>query len=341
MNPVTDIHAHFVPAWFPPSLGGEASFIAMNSQCGCSTTDVLIDGARFRTVTDESWRVDRRLAVMDQTGIGRQLVSPMPELLSYWRPAPVAADMCEHVNMQLAELVDECPTRFTALGAVPLQDPDMATAALETLMADKRFAGVELGANINGIPLGDPRFRPFFATAERLGCAILVHPLQPIKGYPILGAMNAFAAFPCETALCAVSLMTSGILTDHPNLRLALSHGGGALALLLPRLEHGWETTSQVREALHERPSAMARRMYYDSLVYDPETLGFLIRRFGSERICLGTDRPFAIAEADPVGRIDTLMLSNTDRDLVLRDNASRFAPLRALSKDSIASGAV
>jgi aminocarboxymuconate-semialdehyde decarboxylase len=72
-------------------------------------------------------------------------------------------------------------------------------------------------------------------------------------------------------------------------------------------------------------PAEQARRLYYDTLVYDTSTLAFLIERFGITQLCLGTDHPFSIQEKDPVAAVDGLNLAEKDRALLLSDNAARF----------------
>jgi aminocarboxymuconate-semialdehyde decarboxylase len=327
IHPVTDIHTHVVPSSFPSSLAGSASPLEIRTQCDCGRADVFIDGRKFRTITDECWDIDRRLESMDSMGIGRQILSPMPELLSFWRPADEAAAIADHVNTSLAAMVERSPEHFAALGMVPLQDSDRAIRMLEVIMSHPGFRGVEIGTNIDGLSLGDSRFRDFFAAAERLGAALFVHPVRPVVRYAVPGppALDALAVFPCETSLAATSLIASGVAGGHPTLRLAFSHGGGALALLLPRLDHGWSTTPGVRDVFEDTPSAQARRFFYDTLVYDPETLRYLIRTFGSTQLCIGTDLPFSIAERDPLGRIESLGLAARDCDLLLRANAARF----------------
>ena len=324
---VTDIHTHVVPAAFPASMSGSVPLIEVRPCCDCRRAEVFIDGKQFRTVTNDCWDVELRLATMDRTGIDRQILSPMPELLSFWRSASDAASIAGHVNECLALMTERAPARFAALGMVPLQDPDLAIRALEEIMAHPGFAGVEIGTNIAGVSLGDARFRPFFEAAERLNAAIFVHPVKPVLRYPISGppALDALAIFPCETALAATALIMSGVAAAHPGLRLAFSHGGGALALLLPRLDNGWRESPAVRQAIAELPSAIARRFFYDTLVYDGETLRFLIATFGVRQLCIGTDQPFAIAEKDPLARIRALGLSPDDRRLLLSGNAARF----------------
>jgi aminocarboxymuconate-semialdehyde decarboxylase len=209
---------------------------------------------------------------------------------------------------------------------VPMQDPDVAARELERLMRDG-FRGVELGSNINGAPLGDPKFDSFFAAAEEMNAAIFVHALHPAGKERIIGppGLMAYIGFPLETAYCIASLMTGGMLTRHPRLRLAFSHGGGAFASILPRLTHGWTINPDFAERIGVSPYTHARQLYYDTLVYDAPTLRNLIGLFGMRQLCIGTDFPFDIHEHHPVEAVAALKLSDGDVKLLHHDNAARF----------------
>jgi aminocarboxymuconate-semialdehyde decarboxylase len=329
MSGAIDIHTHIVPAAFPRYAGSasQVRWPEMRLEPDCRHATVMFAGTAFRTVTDECWDVDRRAEAMARAGIARQVLSPMPELLSYWLAPGDALALGRHVNDTIAEMVARAPERFAALGMVPLQDPELAARELAALMESGVFRGVEIGTNVNGTPIGDPRFEPFFAAAEELGAAIFVHALHPIGldrlvGPPVLGAV---VAFPCETSFAIASLITGGTLVRHPKLRLAFSHGGGAFGLVLPRLMHGWKSLPPVTRLIERSPLEQARALYYDTLVYDAATLRFLIERFGMTQLCLGTDHPFDIQEKAPVAALTALDLAPGDRDLLLFANAERF----------------
>jgi aminocarboxymuconate-semialdehyde decarboxylase len=322
-----DIHTHVVPFDFPAATGraAPAQWPQMAAGQTCQHRNVMIDGKVFRTVTEEAWSVERRIEHMAASGIGRQVLSPMPELLSYWLPTDDAAVLCRHVNDTIAAMVAQRPTQFSALGCVPLQDPALAARELERLMAMGTFRGVELGTNINGTAIGDPKFEEFYAAAEALGASLFVHPLHPTGLDRLVGppALVQLVAFPSETALSVVSLITGGVLERHPNLRIAISHGGGGLALTLPRLAFGWAHISQKSGV--RSPWEQARSLFYDTLVYDTPTLQYLISVFGKTQLCIGTDHPFVIQEPKPMQRIDALDLEAGDKLLLTQGNARRF----------------
>lgn len=325
-----DIHNHVVPADIPPYAGkhGGNRWPQM-APCDARHKNVMIDGKNFRTVSDQCWDVARRIEVMDTTGIGVQVLSPMPELLSYWFPAKDAVVFSRVVNGAIAGMMARAPTRFAGLGMVPLQDPELAARELERLMQDG-FRGVEIGTNVNGVAIGDPRFEPFFAAAERLGAAIFVHALHPASLERIVGPprLVPFVAFPGETNFAICSLITGGTLEKHPKLRLAFSHGGGTFAIVLPRLAQGWTISPALREIIKVNPRETARRLYYDTLVFEAKTIGFLIDMFGMSQLCVGSDFPFDGGDKEPLREIAKLALGAADLAALHENNAKRFLGL-------------
>ncbi|SAL68664.1 aminocarboxymuconate-semialdehyde decarboxylase [Caballeronia udeis] len=263
---------------------------------------------------------------MLRAGVDVQVVSPMPELLSYWLPVEDGATMCNFINEEIGKLVQRAPCRFVGLGAVPLQYPALACRVLEALMESGCFRGVEIGSNINGLPIGDPSFEEFFATAERLGACIFVHAIRPIGDERLVGplSLRAVVSFPCEVSFAICSAVTGGLFTRHPALRIAFSHGGGAFGAVLPRLAHAWQNIEAIRSQFEEDPRVIAQRLFYDSLVYDPRQLRHMIEQFGATQILAGSDYPFDIADPEPVDSV--LRVVNADQaELILHTNAENF----------------
>lgn len=323
-----DAHTHWVPGHFPAYLGKRrgVSWPSMAPAESACDRHVMIDGRIYRTVPNSCWEPQRRLQEMDASGVTHQVVSPMPELLSYWLPADDAQALTRFMNEELAAMVAAQPTKFTGLGVVPLQDVPLAIAELEHCMR-LGLAGVELGSNINGKPLGHPDFESFFTAAAGLGCPVFVHALRPagmdrLVGPPLL---EQVVAFPGEIGLSAASMLTSGLLVRLPQLRIALSHGGGTLAMILPRLQHAWQQMAPLRASISKSPADTARGFFMDDLVYEGSTLSHLLRVFGETQVMAGTDYPFPIMDRDPAARIDDLALEEATRRMLRQDNALRW----------------
>ena len=325
-----DIHTHIVPERFPAyaGKGRDVPWPSMADAHACHK-HVMISGKVYRTVADGSWSVPRRIEAMGTMRVARQVLSPMPELLSYWLPLEDAKVLIRYLNEQIAGMIALAPDRFVGLGAVPLQDIDSALRELEFLLQKLKFAGVEIASHVNGVSIGDARFEPFFAAAENMGAAIFVHALRPAGQDRIVGPFAEQAVcFPGDIALAAASMITGGIAARHPKLRIAFSHGGGALGVLLPRLVHAWKVTPRAKEALTESPAATARRFFYDALVFEPLAVRFVIDTFGSTQICVGTDYPYAMADPDPLGTLEKAGLEAAVLAAIRGGNARRFLGL-------------
>jgi aminocarboxymuconate-semialdehyde decarboxylase len=293
----------------------------------------MVGGKLFRTIDSRSWDAARRLDDMAGDEIDIQVVSPMPELLSHWFPADDADVLSAHINASIAALCAQHPAQFIGLGMVPLQDPSLAAKRLAGVKS-LGLRGVEIGTHINGIALGDSRLNEFYAAAEEAGLVIMVHALHPagmerIGGRPELAAV---AAFPLETAYAATSLLTHGVTERFPQLRLMLSHGGGALSWILPRLTHARNIGGPLRELFAREPVEMARRLFYDSIVYDPLALRYLADVVGAGQILVGSDYPFSIKQDRP-GRFAEQALGLATADF--EDNARRFIALPDTSRKS------
>jgi aminocarboxymuconate-semialdehyde decarboxylase len=330
MTDCIDIHTHIVPEKFPAyaGKGRDVPWPSMTDAHACHK-HVMISGKVYRTVSDGSWSVPRRIEAMGAMRVAKQALSPMPELLSYWLPLEDGKALIRYLNEQIGEMIALAPDRFIGLGAVPLQDVDSAIRELEFAMGSLKFRGVEIASHVNGVSIGDARFEPFFSAAERMGAAIFVHALRPAGQERIVGHFSEQAVcFPGDIALGAASMITGGIATRHPKLRIAFSHGGGALGLLLPRLVHAWNAQPKARESLPESPEAIARRFYYDALVFNPRSVRFLAESFGGSQLCVGSDFPFNMGDPDPRGTLEKSGLDAATLAAITSGNARRFLGL-------------
>lgn len=323
-----DVHAHVVPENFPSYIGGRmpADWPSMAPAQPCHR-NVMISGKVYRTVSQACWDTGRRLQDLPGMGLALQVVSPMPELLSYWMEAGDAQQLLRFLNDQIAAMVDESGGKLAGLGAVPLQDVDLAIRELEHVVRNLGFPGVEIGSNINGVPVGAPALDPFFAACEELGAAVFVHAIRPAGMDRLVGPPNLqqVLGYPGDVGLAAASAITGNLLARHPKLRIAFSHGGGTLASLLPRLQEGWKVFPALRDAVQESPMEQARRLFYDTLVFDTATLRHLVASFGASQLMLGTDYPFNFHDRTPVQRVEAAGFDAATVRQLVEGNAARF----------------
>jgi aminocarboxymuconate-semialdehyde decarboxylase len=296
-----DIHTHFVPRAIPQEVARNPLWpsIELRDADGAA---VMVDSKVFRIIDSRSWDGERRIGDMAADDVDLQVVSPMPELLSHWFPARDADALCRHINEGIAKLCSAHPRHFIGIGMVPMQDTALAIQRLEEVKS-LGLRGIEIGTHINGLSLGDARLHEIYAAAEQAGLVVMIHPLHPL-GLDRMGGrpeLAAVAAFPLETAFAAVSLMTHGISERFPKLRVLLSHGGGALPWILPRLRHA-RTIGPPLDSLFPRdPGEMMKAFYYDTILYDRDALEYLAVKVGKEQLVAGSDYPFTIKQDRPV----------------------------------------
>jgi aminocarboxymuconate-semialdehyde decarboxylase len=301
-----DAHAHLLPRDYPPDA--PECFPRMEPVDGDTARTLVFGPMRFKA-RDVFFDAERRVAAMAASGVDAEVVSPMPPLLRYDLPATDGLALARHVNAFAAELCSFDPARIIGLGMVPLQDPDAAAAELAAV-AELGLRGVEIASNVLGTPIGDERFLPFFAEAERLGLAVFVHAM-PSASSSLPAAARGTYAVGVEGAMAAASLISGGTAAKCPALRVSFSHGAGGLAMMLPRAQYFWSGSWNEEPPVPGRaimpddgpsPLEYARRFWYDSLVFDRRAIRYLVDLLGSDRLLVGSDFP-AMPREDPAGR--------------------------------------
>lgn len=295
---------------------------------------VMIDGKNYRTVSDKCWTTSRRLADFQEMGLQLQAISPMPELLSYWMSPADGAQLVRFLNEQIATMVHESAGQLVGLGAVPLQDLTLAIQELHHIKHVLGLRGVEIGSNINGVVMGDPKFDPFFEACVALDMPVFVHALRPAGMDRLVGPapLQQVLAYPTDVGLAAASVLTGNLMAKYPKLRLAFSHGGGTLAMLLPRLQQAMSVFPTLKDSVHRDPATQARELYYDTLVFDQCTLQHLVQTFGASQLMIGTDYPFNFHDKHPVERIQNAGFDEQVIQQLTHANAKKFLGIQSQS---------
>jgi aminocarboxymuconate-semialdehyde decarboxylase len=254
-------------------------------------------------------------------------------MFSYWAKAQDAADLAATLNDHVAGVVRDFPDRFVGLGTVPMQDARLAVRELERCVRELGMPGVQIGSNVNGRNLDDPSVVEVLEAAAALGACVFVHPWEMVGAdrmarhwFPWLVGM------PAETALAVGSVCFGGVVERLPALRIGFAHGGGAAPMVLGRWEHGFrERPDLCQTATKESPREAIKRVWFDSLVHDPEALRLLLSVAGQGRVALGTDYPFPLGELSPgaVVRAAT-WLDDATRRSILHGAAAEFLGPRA-----------
>jgi aminocarboxymuconate-semialdehyde decarboxylase len=284
-------------------------------------------GREIRAAISEFVDVDGILAAQDEAGVDRVLLCPWVPLLYYDADPDEGLARARIQNEALAGLVRANPDRVAALGALPLQDPELAAGELHALMEAGVLSGVEVAASVRGVFLGDDRFEPFWEAAESTGAMVFIHPTT--RGFDSPAFQDYYlwntVANPLETATTAAHMVVAGVMERHPELRVLLAHGGGALLAVRGRMRHAHGFQPQASARLRESPEDSIRRFYFDTLTHDDQLLRALIDYAGPDHVLLGSDYPFDMGDARHVDTVRALGLSPEMEAAILAGNAERL----------------
>lgn len=246
--------------------------------------------------------INERLLDMDRLGVDVQAISPSPGQYYYFAPPEVGRQAARMVNDRIAQTVAGQPDRLVGMGTVPLQNTGMAIDEMRRCVSDLGLRGIEIGSNVAGRELASDELRPFFAAAEELGVLVFLHPLGFTHGARLAEYyLDNIIGNPLESTIALSHLIFAGVLEAHPHLKLCVAHGGGFLPGYWGRMDHAWRVRPECQIHARRAPSDYLRQIWLDTLVFDRKQLDALIASHGADRLCMGTDYPFDMAEPDPV----------------------------------------
>jgi len=325
-----DAHAHMLPRDYPADA--PECFPRMDPIDGEPARLLNYGPFKFKA-SEVFFDAERRVEAMDSSGVDAEVLTPMPPLLRYDLPASDGLAIARYVNESVAALCAAVPDRLFGFGMVPMQEPEAAAGELANIK-ELGLYGVEIASNVLGKSIGDERFLPFFAEAQRLNLPIFVHAMPaPSERLP-MSAMGTYVVG-VEGAFAAASMVTGGTAAKCPELRISFSHGAGGFPLMLPRAQYFWggswneEPRNPARAVMPDdgpSPLDYARRFYYDSLVFDRRAIRYLIDLLGPDRLLVGSDFPAMPREEKGAGAtLRSMELDPTVLDDITWHNAFRY----------------
>jgi len=296
---------------------------------------MMIGDKIFREVEENCFREDVRLKEMDETDVTIQVLSTIPVLFNYWAKPADAFETSRFFNDHIAETVNKHHKRFIGLGTVPLQEVDLAIREMERCVRELKMPGIEIGSNVNGENLSEKKLFPFYMAAEKLGCALFIHPWEMMGQAQMQQYwLPWLVGMPAETSRAICSLIFGGVLEQFPGLRIAFAHGGGSFPFTLGRIEHGFKARPDlvaVDNAVN--PRDYISKFWVDSLVHDKRSLEFLIETIGENNICIGSDYPFPLGEQHPGKLVEKLELKKKIKKKLFAENAEKWLGIKHNSR--------
>jgi aminocarboxymuconate-semialdehyde decarboxylase len=272
-------------------------------------------------------RVEQRLTDMDAMGVDVQVISPSPNQYYYWAERELSAEIVQVQNEEIAELCARHPTRLAGLGNVSLQHPELACEQIEQAVRRQGLKGIEISTSANGRELSDPTLHQIWRKCEDVGALVFIHPFGTTLGARTNAhyLVNTIGQ-PLETTIALSHLMFGGVLDAHPGLKIVAAHGGGYLPTYIGRSDHAWNVRPEAATQCATQPSQHLKRVWFDSVVYEPLALRHLVDRVGASQVVIGTDYPFDMGHYDVHGLVErTPGLTEAERLAILGGNAARL----------------
>ncbi|MCX4169834.1 MULTISPECIES: amidohydrolase family protein [Paraburkholderia] len=298
-----DTHQHFLPKLYVDAVGLDLLNAAMPG--GVAPT----------------WSVEAALAMMDENGIDEGILS-----ISSGPTLPDAATLLRKCNDHAAELRTRHPGRFGSFASLPLPDIDASLKEVSYCLDVLKVDGFIVFTNYDGRYLGDEHFTPLWEELNRRGTVVFVHPNQPPHDVPSVAPASVLE-FPFETTRTATSLIISGAMSRFRNIRFILSHAGGTLPFLVPRIALSISMMPAVAERVGDTLAAV-RSFYFDTaLSAGNAPLSALAQVADPDHILFGTDFPFApVSAIRQFGKVlDNIHIPGIEMDKVYGDNAARL----------------
>ena len=277
-------------------------------------------------------RVEERLADMDAMGVDVQVLSPSPTQYYYWADRDLAEQLVRLQNEHIAGLCAQHPDRFAGLGTLALQHPQLAAEQLSHAMQHLGLKGVEISTSVNTEDLDAELLQPFWKKADELGAIVFIHPFGTTLGERVrTHYLSNIIGQPLETTIALSHLIFGGVLDRHRGLKIVAAHGGGYLPSYCGRMNHGHDVRPEAKGGAQLRPVEYLRKMWFDTLVYEPEALRHLVEVVGASQVVVGSDYPFDMGHYDPHGFIgSTPGLTEKEAAAILGDNAVALLGLNA-----------
>jgi aminocarboxymuconate-semialdehyde decarboxylase len=324
-----DIHAHFVDRAYLEDLRALWRLTAQKTSDG--KTLLRKDGYTAVWFRDDMFDIDHRLREMDRKEIDIRVLSLSTPNVYPWDAAD-QVPLTRRVNDALAGICRSHPDRFAGLASLPLKDIDASLSELDRVL-DLGMKGVMIGSNVDGAALNDSRFEPLWQKINRLRLPVFEHPMFPTH----TDDMREFelplrVGLIFDTTLCVTRLIYSGVFERYADFPYIAAHTGGALLMMLDRLDNGYRVFPDCREHISKPPSEYARRLYYDTAAFGAPALMLAMECAGSGHLLFGTDDPYIDSDA---GHVERLPISDRDKTAILGENLAALLNLRTSTTGS------
>ena len=234
--------------------------------------------------------IEARVAMMDDAGVQWQILS-MPPLPTLGDEADTVK-MVRMVNDAHASMVAQYPDRFQAYIELPLPYLDASLAELERCRTEHGMHSVNILMSHGTTSAIAEEYDRLFATINETETIVFFHPRVSGLCSPLITdyGLTPSVGPAVEDTVLVAQMIVRQFPMKFPNLRIVIPHLGGMLPIYLNRMDN---QMARALPDLPEKPSAIVRRLWFDTLVHSSAVALRAAREaFGVDRLVTGSDYP-------------------------------------------------
>jgi predicted TIM-barrel fold metal-dependent hydrolase len=333
---IIDCHAHMSA---PQQLWAYRSLLLAHRGWNGPSKVAMTDDEIRQSLDAPEIAPNGHMRCLHDHGTDVQLLSPRPwHLMHSESPQKLIGWFAEECHNALARQTQLWPGRFFGIASLPQcagQPITLGLPELERCIKELGFVGAmispdpyENGGGGEAPPMGDRYWYPLYEKLCELDIPALVH--ATTSKSPRVSYSEHMIN---EETIAVLGLLNSDVFTDFPTLKLIIPHGGGSIPYQLGRFD-----AASLARGTHGRFRDRLKLLYYDTVLYTPEAIEFLIKTVGADRCVFGSECPGTGSVFDPeqgrqmddlkhhIDRFD--WLSTTDRQTIYEGNARRLFKL-------------
>ncbi len=318
-----DVQSHVLSPDFLEFLEKRTDPPHILTQNGART--LIVNGWR-RPVLPKILDIGMKLADMDRAGISMAALSmtdPGPELFG-----AEAAAVARMNNEHLSSLAEAHPKRFFGLAALPYGSREEMLKEMDHALSRPGIKGILLFSNLAGRFPDEEPMRSLFAEAERRGTPVVLHPARPVT-LEVLPDFDMVASlgmmFDTSIALCR--LILTGVLEEHPNLKLVCPHVGGVLPYLIGRLDYQVLALKRGGDRIRRAPHESLKRVWFDTVTGIGLGIQFAKDFAGADKLMWASDHPWIDPQYN-IDALDSVAMSEAERQRIYSGTARELFQL-------------
>lgn len=200
---------------------------------------------------------------------------------------PLSVSLARQCNDYAGELKKTSQGKFGFWASLPLPIVPASLREIEHAFDCLGAEGIVLLSNYHGHYLGSDEFRPIFRELNRRKAIVFIHPGTPCIPAPTTNPASKIDALPLadfypspmfefffDSARAIINLFLSHTITEFPDIKYIVSHGGGVLPPLIDRVTRFNQITGDPQDPYHRNnpipiTTDMIKKIFNERFFFD------------------------------------------------------------------------